>query len=279
MKELPIVVAEIGINHNGSLDFAKMLIDLSKKMGVEYVKFQKRTPEICVPKDQRNIVKDTPFGPMKYFEYKKRIEFGKKEFDEIDAYCKQLDMKWFASAWDDKSVEFLEQYNMPFIKIASACITDFDLMKRIKETNTPVIISTGMSTQKQVSDAVNYLGEQLEYILYAKSTYPTEDKHMNMSTIYSLQKEFGGLYNIGFSNHSMKIIYTVQAYIMGAKMLEFHITLDRAMKGTDHKASVGPVGFDRIMKHLNSIADGWGDGELNIIDAELPLIKKLRRVQ
>jgi len=276
----PYITTEIGINHNGSIDMAKMLIDLAKMYGANAVKFQKRNPEKCVPKDQWNILRDTPFGPglVKYIDYRERMEFGKKEFDIIDGYCNITNMKWFASVWDDDSMKFISQYSIPFIKVPSACITDFDLLQEINKHDIPVILSTGMSTEEQIDDALNIL-DNVEYILHCVSSYPTPDEEMNMKKIRTLKRKYGSQHKIGFSNHSMKIIYTVQAYIMGAEMLEFHITLDRAMKGTDHGASIGPRGFEKLMKHISSIQEGWGNGKLKIMKSEEPIIKRLRNVK
>lgn len=274
----PIAVAEIGINHNGALSIAKSLIALAKNFGCDFIKFQKKNPELCVPKLQRNIMKVTRWGRITYLEYKERMEFGKDEYDEIDDYCKELDIKWFASAWDYKSVDFLMQYDIPYLKVASPCITDFELLERIKSyDNIPVILSTGMSTKEQIDKALDFLGNQVEYLLHCTSTYPAPDEDMNMKRIWTLKEMYGNRCKIGFSNHSVKIIYTVQAYVMGAEMLEFHITLDRNMEGSDHAASIGPVGLDRIMKHINSIYAGWGDGEIKCLDSEMPVMKKLRK--
>lgn len=273
----PITVAEIGINHNGDLNIAKSLIAMAANFGADCVKFQKKTPEICVPKLQRNIMQVTRWGRITYLEYKRRMEFGKEEYDEIAEYCKELSIKWFASAWDYKSVDFLMQYDIPYLKVASACITDFDLLERVKSNDIPVILSTGMSTKEQIDKALDYLGNQVEYLLHCTSTYPTPDEDMNMKGLWILREIYGSRVKIGFSNHSEKIIYTVQAYVMGAEMLEFHITLDRNMEGGDHAASIGPVGFDRIMKHINSIYAGWGDGEIKCLESEIPVMKKLRK--
>jgi len=274
----PYVIAEIGINHNGSLDMAKLLIDLAKMNRADAVKFQKRTPELCVPKDQWNILRDTPFGPgpLKYIDYKRKIEFGKKEFDEIDGYCNIKDINWFASVWDKESMKFISNYDVPFIKIPSACLTDIELLNEIKEYDYPIIISTGMSTKKHIDYAVKILNHKIHCIMHCVSSYPTPDNEMNMYKIKHLKEEYPD-YMIGFSNHSMKLIYIAQAYIMGAEFLEFHITIDRSMKGTDHKASIGPRGFEKIMRYLDSIYKAWGDGVFNVMDSEKPIIKKLRK--
>jgi len=276
----PYTVGEIGINHNGSLELAKLMIDYAKLHKINAVKFQKRNPKECVPKDQWDIYKDTPFGEMKYIDYKERIEFGGREYDEIDSYCKQKNISWFTSVWDKTSFKFIADfYNTPFIKIPSACITDIDLLKCVSEYDIPVILSTGMTTQKEIDNALKIVGDKVKYILHCVSSYPTPDNEMNMLKLKTLQEKYGDDYKIGFSNHSVKLIYTIQAYIMGAEMLEFHITLDRSFKGTDHKSSIGPRGLEVLMNHIDSVESGWGNGELQYQDSELPIIRKLRKIK
>ena len=275
----PYIIGEIGINHNGSLELAKLMIDFCKMNNLNAVKFQKRNPRICVPKDQWNIYKDTPFGEMKYIEYKERIEFGKREFDEINRYCKQKNIEWFSSVWDCDSVKFIaENYNTPFLKVPSACITDKQLLHCISDYDIPVILSTGMSTMKEIDTALDIIGDKTEYILHCVSSYPTPDDEMNMLKINTLKEQYGMKYKIGFSNHSVKLIYLIQAYIMGAEALEFHVTLDRSFKGTDHQSSIGPRGLEVLMRHIESVKSGWGNGELQYQESELPIIKKLRKV-
>jgi N-acetylneuraminate synthase len=273
----PVVVAEIGINHNGDLGIAKSLMGLAKNSGCDFVKFQKRTVDLVYSKEYLATQRISRWGATQR-EQKEGLEFGKKEYDEIAKEAKRLSVGWFASPWDYKSVAFLEQYNIPYLKVASAGITDFELLEAVRSCNIPVIISTGMSTKEQIDKALDYLGEQVEYLLHCVSTYPTPDEDMNMKCILTLKETYGGRVKIGFSNHSAKIIYVVQAYIMGAEMLEFHITLDRNMDGSDHSASIGPKGLDRIMKHLESVFAGWGDGEIKRLESEVPVMKKLRRI-
>jgi len=274
----PIIVAEIGINHNGDIKIAKNLIALASNYGADYVKFQKKTPDICVPDLQKDKIVDTVFGyPMKYIDYKKKMEFEEKEYDEIDCYCKKLGMKWFASIWDLPSLEFIKRYNPPFVKLPSASITDINILRAVKYSSIPVIMSTGMSTRKQIKNTVNEISDNLKYILHTTSSYPTPNNEMNMKSIDTLKRLYGKKYKIGFSNHCADLIYTVQAYAMGAEMIEFHITLDRTMKGTDQWASIGPVGFRKIMNHINNIYKGWGDGKLCVQNSEYPVMKKLRR--
>ena len=219
----------------------------------------------------------TAFGPMNYIDYKKKIEFSKEEYDEIDKYCNMHKIQWFASAWDVESVNFLSQYKLPFIKIASPSVTDIELINKIKSTSKSVIMSTGMSTKEEIDKSIGILDGNLKYILHTTSSYPTPNNEMNMRAIKTLQTLYGNKYKIGFSNHCIDLIYIVQSYIMGAEMIEFHITLDRNLPGTDQFASIGPIGFDKIMKHINNIYVGWGDGTLKVQDSEIPIKKKLRR--
>ncbi len=233
----PIVVAEIGINHNGSLEVAKSLIALAVNFGCNYVKFQKRTVELVYPRELLDSRRVSRWGTTQR-EQKEGLEFGKKDYDKIDEYCRELGIGWFASPWDCMSVEFLMQYDLPYIKVASVGITDDALLESIKMTGKPIIMSTGMSSKEQVDRALDYLGNQVEYLLLCTSSYPTPDEDMNMKGLWTLKELYGDRCKIGFSNHSAKVIYTVQAYVMGAEMLEFHITLDRNMEGSDQAASV-----------------------------------------
>ena len=274
--ERPIIVAEIGINHNGDLKLAKNLIALASNYGADYVKFQKKTPELCVPDHKKEEIVDTPWGyPMKYIDYKKKMEFSKEDFREIDLYCKRIGIEWFVSVWDEVSVDFLKDFKVPFIKVPSACITNKFLLHKIKNINIPTIISTGMSDTKIVDECVDILGDNLKYILHTTSSYPTPNSEMNMSCINTLKDRYKQ--KIGFSNHCADLIYIVQSYIMGAEMIEFHFTLDRRMAGTDQWASIGPTGFDKIMKHINNVYVGWGDGALKIEKSEISIMNKLRK--
>lgn len=275
--EKPIIVCEIGINHSGDIALAKSLISLASNYGADYVKFQKKTPSLCVPELKKNVTVNTPWGyPMKYIDYKEKIEFGKEEYDEIDEYCKKMDIEWFASVWDIPSLQFIKQYSPPYVKIASASLTNDLLLKAINYSSCDVILSTGMSSKKQISKAVNLLKDELKYILHTTSSYPTPNEEMNMNSISTLKKLYGRKYKIGFSNHCADLIYIIQAYVMGAEMLEFHITLDRNLPGTDQWASIGPTGFKKIMNHIDNIHKGWGNGDLCIQDSEYDIIKKLR---
>jgi N-acetylneuraminate synthase len=270
----PIIVAEIGINHNGNLNIAKSLISMAKAFGADYVKFQKRDIDLVYTKE----FLDSPlisFWGNTVRQQKNGREFNKEQYDEIDKYCCLNNIQWFSSVWDINSVDFISSYSPPFIKIPSACVLHKQLLRKVKNTNLPIILSRGMNTKENLDEAINILGDKLEYILHTTSSYPTPNTEMNMTAIKTLQNLYGDKYKIGFSNHCIDIIYTVQAYIMGANMLEFHITLDRNMDGTDQSSSVGPTGFKKIMDHINNIEKGWGNGNLDIQPSEIPIIKKL----
>jgi len=272
------IVAEAGINHNGDINIAKNLISMAYNFGCNYIKFQKKTPDLCVPESQKNITINTPWGyPMKYIDYKKKMEFNENDYKKIDRYATLLGIEWFASVWDIPSLEFMIKFNPPYIKIPSALITNKSLLEKCKESNIPCIISTGMSIQEDIDNAVKILGSNLKYILHTTSSYPTPNIEMNMKKILTLQNLYGKNYKIGFSNHCSDIIYTIQSYILGAEMIEFHITLDRNFPGTDQWASIGPTGLDKIMKHLNNIAIGYGNGNIEVQKSEYPVMEKLRK--
>lgn len=271
------IVAEIGINHNGSVDIAKLLIDAAVHAGVDAVKFQKRTPEICVPKDQWNIMRETPWGYISYIEYRHKIEFGEAEYREIDRYCKQKGITWFASVWDIPSVDFLEQFDPVAYKIPSAALTDHELLRHVRKTGRPVILSTGMSTMEQIREAVAVLGRENLIITHATSTYPCEPEELNLRMIETLRREFPEV-PIGYSGHEVGLVTTAVAVALGACLVERHITLDRAMWGSDQAASVEPGGFERLVKYIRVTEKALGDGVKRVYESEIPAMKKLRRV-
>jgi len=271
------IVAEIGINHNGSLEIAKSLIDVAVKSGVDAVKLQKRTPELCVPPDQQKHMRDTPWGYITYLEYRYKVEFGLNEYREIDRYCKQKNMPWFASVWDEPSVDFLLQYNPICYKIPSASLTDKKLLLQVRQTGMPVILSTGMSTMQQIKSAVKVLGEENLLITHATSTYPCDPEELNLKMIRTLDATFSC--PIGYSGHEVGLIPTVVAVSMGACLVERHITLDRAMWGSDQAASVEPGGMERLVKYIRVTEQALGDGVKRVYDSEVPSLRKLRRVK
>lgn len=267
--------AEIGINHNGSLDLAKKLIDLANICGADAVKFQKRSPEICVPKHKRNQIYETPWGDIPYIEYKKKVEFGDKEYKEIDEYCKNKDMIWFASPWDLPSVDFLEKLDVPCYKIASAKLTDRELLEKIKKLNKPIFLSLGMSTEEEIDKAIKILKGSDLILMHCNSSYPAADDELNLNYIKTLKKKYPK-YIIGYSGHELGISASLIAAEIGAKVIERHITLDRAMWGSDQAASIEFSGFRRLIRDLRKIDKWKGDGIKRITEAEKRVRDKLR---
>jgi N-acetylneuraminate synthase len=269
------IVAEIGINHNGDLDIAKQLIDVAKWAGADAVKFQKRTPELCVPEDQKDKMRETPWGYITYLEYRRRIEFDKKEYREIDRYCKEKGMMWFASPWDEQSVDFLEEFQPVCYKIASASLTDDVLLKRLKEIGRLLILSTGMSTMEEICKTVDFLGLENLMIAHTTSTYPCEPEELNLRMIPTLREEFP--VPIGYSGHEVGLVPSTIAVSLGACLVERHITLDRALWGSDQAASVEPGGLRRLVKYIRVTEQSLGDGVKRVYESEKPSLKKLRR--
>lgn len=272
------IVGEIGINHNGDIEIAKKMIEGAKKAGCDAVKFQKRTPELCVPKDQWNLERDTPWGRITYIEYRHKVEFGEKEYAEIDRYCKELDIMWFASCWDEPSVDFIEQFNPSIYKTPSASLTDFELLKKHKALNKPVMMSTGMSTMEQIEAAVNFFGKDNLLLAHATSAYPCKNEELNLRMINTLRNKYPEI-PIGYSGHEVGLAPTWAAVALGACFVERHITLDRAMWGTDQAASVEMGGLQRLVSNIRDIEIALGDGIKKVYDSEKSQIQKLRRVK
>ena len=270
------VIAEIGINHNGDIEIAKQLMDVAVETGCDAVKFQKRTPEICVPEEQKSIPRDTPWGTMTYFEYKKRIEFEQSEFEQIDTYAKKIGIDWFASPWDVPSVDFLESFNVPCQKIASACLTDSELLSAVNKTKTTTILSTGMSSMPEIDKAVDLLNNVPLAIAQATSTYPAEASELNLRAIQTFAEKYK--VPVGYSGHERGLQVTIAAVALGAVFVERHITLDRSMWGTDHSASLEPEGLKRLVRDIRIIELALGDGKKKVYDSEIPIRAKLRRV-
>lgn len=271
------IVAEVGINHNGNLELARRLVDAAVHSGVDAVKFQKRTPELCVPLEQRGQMRDTPWGYITYLEYRYKVEFGEEEYVEIDRYCKEKGMTWFASVWDEPSVDFMEAFSPPCYKVPSASLTDHNLLRHLRKTGRPIILSTGMSTMQQIRQAVNVVGEANLVVSHATSTYPCEPPELNLRMIPTLRQEF--TCPIGYSGHEVGLIPSSVSVALGACMVERHITLDRAMWGGDQAASVEPGGFERLVKYIRVTEQSLGDGIKHVYDSELSSLRKLRRVQ
>ncbi len=275
--EKVFIIAEIGINHNGSLENALRLIDGAKYAGCDAVKFQKRTPELCVPKDQWLIERETPWGRMTYIDYRHRVEFSNDEYKIIDAYCKEKNIMWLASCWDELSVDFMEQFNPPFYKAGSASLTDINLLKKKKSTGRPLMISTGMSTIDEIKKAVDIIGTDNLMIAHSTSTYPCKLEELNIKVITTLKEMYPEV-PIGYSGHETGLAPTWAAVSLGATFVERHITLDRAMWGTDQAASVEVVGFQRLVENIRDIEVSLGDGVKKLYESELAPRKKLRRV-
>jgi N-acetylneuraminate synthase len=272
------VIAEIGINHNGSVELTKKLIDGACLAGCDAVKFQKRTPVDCVPRDQWNIERDTPWGRMKYIDYRHRIEFGQREYGEIDAYCRDRNILWFASCWDERSVDFMEQFEPPCYKVASASLTDHDLLRKMKSTGRPVILSTGMSTVEEIEASVEVIGHDRLLVAHSTSMYPCPPELLNVRMIATLKGKYPDL-PIGYSGHETGLAPTWAAVALGATFVERHITLDRAMWGTDQAASVEIVGLVRLVAGIRDVERSLGDGVKRVHDSEIAQRRKLRRVK
>ena len=270
------IIAEAGINHNGDLDNAKKLIDAAKHAGVDAVKFQKRTPELCVPMEQRNQMRETPWGYITYMDYRIKTEFGKKEYAEIDRYCKEVGIDWFVSVWDEEAVNFMEQFDPICYKIPSASLTDQKLLKHLRATGRPLILSTGMSTMEQIHESVNLIGQDNLALTHATSTYPCDPHELNLRMIETLRREF--TCPVGYSGHEVGLVTSAVAVGLGACMVERHITLDRALWGSDQAASVEPGGFEKLVKYIRVTEMSVGDGVKKVYDSELPSLKKLRRI-
>jgi len=269
------IIAEIGINHNGDIAIAKQLMDVAAGSGCNAVKFQKRTPEICVPEDQKSQMRETPWGTMTYLEYKERTEFGQSEYEQIDAYAKKLNIHWFASPWDLPSVDFLLGFNPVCIKVASASLTDTALLTKIAATKVPLILSTGMSTMDEIESAVALISNTNFGLAHATSTYPCQPTELNLRMIRTLESKFK--VPVGYSGHETGLATTIAAVALGATFIERHITLDRSMWGTDHSASVEPTGLDRLVRDIRNTEAALGNGIKCVFDSELPVKARLRR--
>jgi YrbI family 3-deoxy-D-manno-octulosonate 8-phosphate phosphatase len=273
------IIAEIGINHNGSLEVAKQLIDEAVAAKATAVKFQKRTPEICVPKDQWEIMRDTPWGRISYIDYKRKTEFGIAEYATIDQYCKKQGIDWFVSTWDVEAVDFMERFDTPLYKLASASLTDFPLIQRILLTGKPLMLSTGMSTYREIEEAVKLVRSFDEnyplMIAHSTSAYPCKPEELNLKMIKTLGEMYPGV-PIGYSGHETGLATTVAAVSLGATFVERHFTLDRAMWGSDHAASVEPQGFQRLVRDIRDVETATGDGIKKVYESELGPMKRLR---
>jgi N-acetylneuraminate synthase len=270
-------IAEIGINHNGDLDVAKRLILSAKEAGFDSVKFQKRNPDVSTPENQKHVLRETPWGEMTYLDYKKKIEFGDSEYSEIARYCSELGIVWFASPWDPDSVDFLEEQAVPLYKVASASVTDLDLLAKIRKSGKPVILSTGMSTLEEIRVAIEALEGCEIVLMQATSSYPMKNDEANLRAMATLEHTFGK--PVGYSGHEVGIQISIAAVALGAVAVERHVTLDRAMWGTDQSASLEPAGMQKLIRDIRIVESSLGDGIKRIFDSELVPMGKLRRIK
>ncbi len=269
------VVAEIGINHNGSLEIAKQLIDLAVDAGCDAVKFQKRTIDVVYSAAELARPRENPFGSTNG-DLKRGLEFGLEQFREVDAYCRAKGMVWFASCWDEASVDFIDQFDVPCYKIASASLTDDNLLRHTRGKGKPIILATGMSTLDDIYHAVEVLGRNDLVLLHSCSTYPANYDELNLRVIPILAQQFG--VPVGYSGHETGIPSSVAAVAIGACMIERHITLDRSMWGSDQAASLGPSGIHQLVRDIRLVEMAMGDGVKRVLDSEVPIMEKLRRV-
>ena len=279
------IIGEIGINHQGDLTIAKRLIDIAAAAGCDAVKFQKRNPDVCVPEEQKNKPRTWQGKEMTYLEYKYKVEFGEDEYNEIDDYCRKQGIEWSASPWDMDSLKFLERYDIPFIKLPSAMITNDELLEGCVRSGKRVIFSTGMSTQEEIDHAVEVLrqakkdyvslGDDKIGLLHCNSTYPAPVDELNLSAIKTLQEKYPN-FEIGYSGHELTIGTTVASVLLGASIIERHITLDRNMEGSDHSASVTPWGLFKLISGIRELEQAYGDGVIKVTESEIPVRAKLR---
>ncbi len=269
------VIAEIGINHNGDLAIARQLIAAAAEAGCDAVKFQKRTVDVVYSAEELARPRESPFGTTNG-DLKRGLEFGREQYEAIDATCRELGIDWFASCWDEASVDFIESFSPPCFKIASASLTDDDLLRHHRRYGRPILLSTGMSTLAQIDHAVEVLGKQDLVLLHTTSTYPSKVEELNLRAITTLAERYG--VPVGYSGHEVGLAPSVAAAALGACVVERHITLDRAMWGSDQSASVEPQGFARLVRDVRVLEAALGDGVKRLYDSEVPVMQKLRRV-
>tara|TARA_A100001515_G_scaffold99382_1_gene80260 strand:- start:819 stop:1670 length:852 start_codon:yes stop_codon:yes gene_type:complete len=272
----PYFIGEIGINHNADMKIVKKLIDATHACNWDCAKFQKRSPDVCVPEHQKMKMRDTPWGKMTYIDYKHKIELEKKEYDQIDQYCKAKPVHWSASVWDLDSLEFLSQYDLPYIKIPSAMMTNTELVAETAKTKLPIIMSTGMSTLEEVDNSVNNV---LKYhdnlvLMHTNSSYPTPNEELNLSLIPFLKERYGC--TIGYSGHEKDLEPTVIAVVLGAEVIERHITLSHDLWGTDQKSSLEVIAMDMLYKRVKDIKVMMGNAKKEVTPSEVPIRNKLR---
>lgn len=269
------VIAEIGINHNGNLDIAKRLISVAVAAGCDAVKFQKRTIDVVYSAEELARPRESPFGTTNG-DLKEALEFDADDFEEIDRYCKAVNIPWFVSAWDEASVDVIAGFDVPCFKIASASLTDDNLLRHTRSKGKPIILSTGMSTYQEIDHAIDVLGKDDLIVMHSCSTYPAQYDELNLRAIPTMRERYG--VPIGYSGHETGIASSVAAAVLGACSVERHITLDRSMWGSDQAASLEPNGITRLIRDIRLVEQSMGDGVKRVYERELPIIKKLRRV-
>lgn len=276
-RELPFLIAEIGINHNGDVEIAKQLILEAKQAGFDAVKFQKRTVDIVYSQKELDVARDSVFGTTNR-DLKYGLEFDRREYQEIDAFCKELEIPWSASPWDVESLDFLLEFNVPFIKIASASLTNSALLRAAANTKLPTILSTGMSSLEQIERAIGFFDRENICLLHTVSTYPASNSELNLSVIDTLRECFR--LHVGYSGHEVGVLPSVIAYARyGAVIIERHITLNRAMWGSDQAASLEPQGMVRLVQYIQEAKESFGSAEKRILESEIPVMQKLRKVR
>jgi N-acetylneuraminate synthase len=269
------LIGEIGINHNGNMDIAKSLITVAKNAGWNAVKFQKRTIDIVYTAEELAKPRENPFGPTNG-DLKRGLEFGLEQYQKIDEFCREMEIPWLASPWDEPSVDFLEKFPVPCYKIASASLTDDSLLRRVRATGKPILLSTGMSTYPEVDHAVDVLGKENIILIHTCSCYPSHYNELNLRVIPELRKRYGVL--VGYSGHETGIPSSVAAAALGACIVERHITIDRSMWGSDQAASLEPSGITRLARDIRLVETSMGDGVKRVEEREIAVMKKLRRV-
>jgi N-acetylneuraminate synthase len=269
------IIGEIGINHNGSLDIAKNLISVAKNAGCDAVKFQKRTVEIVYTPEELAKPRENPFGQTNG-DLKRGLEFGLEQYRKIDEFCQEMKIPWFASCWDEPSVDFIAQFDVPCFKIASASLTDDALLRHTRATGKAILLSTGMSTIEEIDHAVETLGTNDLVILHATSTYPSNYDELDLRVIPQLRKRYG--VPVGYSGHETGIASSVAAVALGACVVERHITLERSMWGSDQAASLGPSGLTRLVRDIRLVEMSLGSSTKRLFASEIPVMKKLRRI-
>ncbi len=271
------VIAEIGINHNGDLQVAQEMIRAAAHAGADAVKFQKRTPEVCTPPEQQKQMRETPWGYISYLDYRYKVEFDREAYQEIDRTCREAGIDWFVSVWDEQSVDFMETFNTPAYKIPSASLTDHNLLRHVRKTGKPVLVSTGMSTMEEIRQGMEAVGLENLLIMHTTSAYPCDPEELNLRMIETLRREFPNN-PIGYSGHEVGLVPSAVAVALGACSVERHFPLDRAMWGSDQAASVEPGGFEKLVKYIRVTEQAMGDGVKKVYASEMSSRKKLRRV-